>query len=132
MKRVLALFLVLICMLSLVACDKATGSGEPVRGGDVSDMPEIDKNVFDEDVYENGKATFQVTILEIRDGNYLVEPVDGSTELNIADQITVPMTNKNLSPEPEVGDVLEIEYDGSIAESFPAQITNVYSIRIVE
>ena len=48
MKRVLALFLVLICMLSLVACDKATGSGEPVRGGDVSDMPEIDKNVFDE------------------------------------------------------------------------------------
>lgn len=83
-------------------------------------------------MYENGKATFQVTILEIRDGNYLVEPVDGSTELNIADQITVPMTNKNLSPEPEVGDVLEIEYDGSIAESFPAQITNVYSIRIVE
>ena len=149
MKRVLALFLVLICMLSLVACDKATGSGEPVRGCDVSDMPEIDKNVFDEteqtqqaivgsisggesDVYENGKATFQVTILEIRDGNYLVEPVDVSTELNIADQITVPMTNKNLSPEPEVGDVLEIEYDVQIAESFPAQITNVYSIRIVE
>ena len=48
MKRVLALFLVLICMLSLVACDKATGSGEPVRSGDVSDMPEIDKNVFGE------------------------------------------------------------------------------------
>ena len=48
MKRVLALFLVLICMLSLVACDKATGSGEPVSSGDVSDMPEIDKNVFGE------------------------------------------------------------------------------------
>ena len=81
---------------------------------------------------ENGKATFQATILEIRDGYYLVDPVDGSTELKSANQITVPMTNKNLSPEPEVGDVLEIEYDGSIAESFPAQITNVYSIRIVE
>ena len=48
MKRVLALFLVLICMLSVVACDKATGSGEPVRSGDVSDMPESDKNVFGE------------------------------------------------------------------------------------
>lgn len=80
----------------------------------------------------NGKATFQATILEIRDGYYLVEPVDGSTELNSADQITVPMTDMNPSPEPEVGDVLEIEYDGSIAESYPAQITNVYSIRIVE
>ena len=45
MKRVLALFLVLICMLSLVACDKATGSGEPVRDDDVS---EIDKNVSSE------------------------------------------------------------------------------------
>ena len=81
---------------------------------------------------ENGKATFQATILEIRDGYYLVDPVDGSTELKSANQITVPMTNKNLSPEPEVGDVLEIEYDGSIAESYPAQITNVYSIRVIE
>ena len=42
------------------------------------------------------------------------------------------MTNMDSSPEPEVGDVLEIEYDGSIAESYPARITNVYSIRIVE
>jgi predicted small secreted protein len=48
MKRVLTLFLVLICMLSLVACDKATGSGESVRDGDVSDILEIDKNVSSE------------------------------------------------------------------------------------
>ena len=48
MKRVLALFLVLICMLSIVACDKATGSGEPVRDGDVSDISEIDKDVSSE------------------------------------------------------------------------------------
>ena len=33
MKRVLALFLVLICMLSVVACDKATGSEAPVTSG---------------------------------------------------------------------------------------------------
>ena len=112
MRKQLLLILTLSLILAVTACRTYSGGGS-----------EVD---------ENGKATFQVTILEIRDGNYLVEPVDGSTELNIADQITVPMTNKNLSPEPEVGDVLEIEYDGSIAESFPAQITNVYSIRIVE
>lgn len=58
---------------------------------------------------ENGKATFQATILEVRDGYYLVEPVDGSIELNSADQITVPITNINPSPEPEVGDILEID-----------------------
>ena len=54
-----------------------------------------------------------------------------SAELNSADQITIPMINMNPSPEPEVGDVLEIEYDGSIAESYPAQIVNVYGIRVV-
>ena len=42
------------------------------------------------------------------------------------------MINMNPSSEPEVGDVLEIEYDGSIVESYPAQITNVYGIRVVE
>lgn len=78
------------------------------------------------------KATFQAAILEIQDGYYLVEPVEGSTELNSSDQITVPVVNINPSQEPEVGDTLEIVYDGVIAESYPAQISNVYSIRVVE
>ena len=53
-------------------------------------------------------------------------------ELNSSDQITVPVVNINPSQEPEVGDTLEIVYDGVIAESYPAQITNVYSISVVE
>lgn len=77
-------------------------------------------------------ATFQAIILEIHDEYYLVEPVEGSAELNSADQITVPMTSMNDSSEPEVGDILEIVYDGAIAESYPAQISNVYSISVVE
>ena len=112
MRKQLLLILTLSLILAVTACRTSSGRGS-----------EVD---------ENGKATFQATILEVRDGYYLVEPVDGSTELNSADLITVPITNINPSPEPEVGDVLEIEYDGSIAESYPAQITNVYSIRIVE
>ncbi|MDE6846905.1 MAG: hypothetical protein K2J99_14245 [Lachnospiraceae bacterium] len=48
MKKLLALFWVLTCMLSLVACDKATGSEEPVTDGAASDMPEVDKNVSGE------------------------------------------------------------------------------------
>ena len=48
MKRVLVLLGVLICMLSLVACDKATGSERSVIDGEVSDMSEIDKNVSGE------------------------------------------------------------------------------------
>ena len=106
------LLLILILSLILTACGTSSGDGESEVGGDET-------------------VTFQATILEIQDGYYLVEPVEGSAELNSADQITIPMINMNPSPEPEVGDVLEIEYDGSIAESYPAQIVNVYSIRIV-
>ena len=112
MRKQVLVILILSLILTVTACGTSSGGESEVVG--------------------NEKATFQATIVEIHDGYYLVEPVAGSTELNSADQITVPMTNMNPSPEPEVGDVLEIEYDGSIAESYPAQITNVYSISVVE
>lgn len=113
MKKQLLLILTLSLVLIVTACGTSSGGEESKTGG-------------------TEKSTFQAIVLEIRDGCYLVEPVEGSTERNSADQMTVPMENMNASPEPEVGDVLEIEYDGSIAESYPAQITNVYSISVVE
>ena len=112
MKRQLLLILTMSLILLAAACGTSSG-GESKVGGDET-------------------VTFQATIIEIQDDCYLVELVEGSVELNSADRITIPMTNMELSPEPEVGDVLEIEYDGSIAESYPAQITGVYSIRVVE
>ncbi len=113
MKKQLLLILILSLVLMVTACGTISGGEESEAGG-------------------TEKSTFQATILEIHDDYYLVEPVEGSAERNSADQITVPMKNMNASPEPEVGDVLEIEYDGSIAESYPAQITNIYSISVVE
>lgn len=113
MKKQLLLILTMCVLLAVTACGTSGGGEEPEAG-------------------VNEKATFQGTILEIHGDSYLVEPVDGSAELNSADRITVPMANMKPSPEPEVGDVLEIEYDGSIAESYPAQIANVYKISVVE
>ena len=113
MKRQLLLILTMSLILLAAACGTSSGGGESKVGGDET-------------------VTFQATIIEIQDGCYLVEPVEGSAELKSADQITIPMINMEPSPEPEVGDVLEIEYDGSIAESYPAQITKVYSIRVAE
>lgn len=104
MKKLICILTTLAMLLSLAACGGKT---------------------------ENA-AIFWAAVLEINDGYYLVEPVEGSAELKSADQITVPMKNMAPSPEPEVGDILEIEYDGYIAESYPAQINNVYSIRVVE
>ena len=77
-------------------------------------------------------AILRAQILEIHDGYFLVEPVEGSRELRSASKIEIPMKNMISSPEPEVGDVLEIEYDGQIMESYPARISNVYSIRVTK
>ena len=55
---------------------------------------------------------FQAEILEDHNGYYLVKPVEGSWELNSADRIEVSIRNVHPSPEPEIGDVIEIEYSG--------------------
>ena len=75
---------------------------------------------------------FQAEILEIHDGNYLVKPVEGSWDLSSADRIEVPIRNVHPSPEPEIGDVIEIEYAGEILETYPAQIADVYGIKVIE
>lgn len=103
MKKLFCTLTALLILLSLTACGGKTESA----------------------------VTFRAAVLEIHDGYYLVEPVEGSAELKSADRITVPIKNADPSPEPEVGDILEIEYDGCIAESYPAQISNVYGIRVV-
>lgn len=104
MKRFLCLFLTLAVLFSLNAC-----------GGETAD-----------------RVTFQATVLEADESGFLVEPVAGSAELNSSDRIIIPMTTMESSHEPEVGDTLEIVYNGDIAESYPAQINTVYSIRVVE
>ena len=73
---------------------------------------------------------FQAEILEIHNGNYLVKPVEGSWELSSADRIEVSIRNVHPSPEPEIGDVIEIEYSGEILETYPARIADVYSIKV--
>ena len=75
---------------------------------------------------------FQAEILEDHNGYYLVKPVEGSWELNSADRIEVPIRNAHPSPEPEIGDVIEIEYSGEILETYPARIADVYGIKVIK
>lgn len=104
MKNTFYIFITLIVLFAFVACSNKT----------------------------NNKTAFQATVLEVHDNYYLVKPAEGSTELNSADQITVSVTGIDISPKPKVGDIVEIVYDGLIAESYPAQITNVYSIQVIK
>lgn len=73
-------------------------------------------------------AVFQAKILEINDGSYLVEPVEGSPELRSSDRIMVSIKHLDASLEPEIGDIIEIIHSGEIMETDPARLQDVYSI----
>lgn len=75
-------------------------------------------------------AVFQAKILEINDGSYLVEPVEGSPELRSSDRIMVSIKHLDSSLEPKVGDIIQIVHSGEIMESDPARLQDVYSIRV--
>ena len=84
--------------------------------------------------WKNGDSeapVFTATVLEANDGCYLVEPSEGSAERTCADRIEVPISNDTPSPEPRVGDTVEIEYSGVLLETYPAQIADVYAIRVI-
>ena len=42
----------------------------------------------------------------------------------------VPMQKLNASPEPQVGDILEVVYDGRIEELYPAQFPGIGSLKV--
>ena len=77
-------------------------------------------------------SVLNAKLMEICDGYFLVEPLEGSWELSSASRIEVPMQNMESYPEPKVGDILEIEYDGQLQETYPARINTVYSICVTE
>ena len=67
------------------------------------------------------EQTFAATILEKTDGGVLVEPLEGEKERKSSDKISfATSTLENIQV--SVGDVVEITYDGTIMESYPAQI----------
>jgi len=87
-----------------------------------------------------GKVSFGATILEVQKNYLLVSPKEGESELRSADRITVA-TNEAILLDEEGREIeysmfkegmeVEIVYDGMIAESYPAQISTCYEVRIV-
>lgn len=78
---------------------------------------------------ESVTTTFQAVVLESSDTSILAEPMEGSFESASSDQFNIP--NKE-GIKFQAGDVIEIEYDGSIMESYPAQLGKVYRITLIE
>lgn len=79
----------------------------------------------------NDRFVMRATITEIGNGYMLVSPVEGSWELTSSDSFNIPIVNMAPSPEPVVGDIVEIEHNGVIRELYPASFSEVFSITVI-
>ncbi|MBQ5765567.1 MAG: DUF3221 domain-containing protein [Clostridia bacterium] len=78
---------------------------------------------------ENLNPSFTATVLET-EPKLLVTPDADTNEAKSSDKIYVStnLISKNPLPELSVGQKIKIVYSGEIAESYPAQIINVFAI----
>lgn len=79
----------------------------------------------------NDKFVMRATVTEVGNGYMLVTPVDGSWELSSSDCFNISLVNMPASPEPIVGDVVEIEHNGVIQELYPASFSEVFSVTVI-
>lgn len=71
-------------------------------------------------------------IVEIENQAFIVQPVEGSTELKSADRITIFVDQFELTQELKLGDALKIVYSGGILKTYPAQLENIQSIEVIK
>lgn len=81
------------------------------------------------------EVTFNAIVLENKGTSILVNPEDGSPELNSSDKIVVrvPVDNASLKDLSEFteGSKVKITYNGMIMESYPAQI-NAIDVELIK
>ncbi|MBR4084915.1 MAG: hypothetical protein IKK33_11610 [Lachnospiraceae bacterium] len=118
MKKYIALILLLMFVLSLTGCNKQSDN----------EIKEPDNQQVEENI---NTVSFEAVILEVLDASVLVCPVQGSNELKSADKISVSLGKLEIPFNLIVGQTIRIEYDGLIAESYPAQIFNTSQIELV-
>ena len=75
--------------------------------------------------------TFKGTILEINKNSILMEPLEGEDILKSSDRISIGIKDIELPENLLEGDIIEITYSGGVMESYPAQISDIISIKIV-
>lgn len=109
---------------------ESAGSNGCAAPGDGSDqasgeMPGSSSGSLDQE-------TFTAAVLEIHDSWLLVEPLEGEAIHASADRIMVSVSGLEGIPSLQAGDRVDITFDGVLLESYPAQITGVYEIALVE
>ena len=66
---------------------------------------------------------FEGTVIELNDDSAIVEPFEGEDILGSADKISVYLADAD--DEFAVGDGIRVYYDGTVMESYPAQVVEI-------
>lgn len=112
MKKILALFLALCCIVSLAACSSQQGQEEKPNGQD----------------YFNGK------VLEIHDTYILVECLDvtsGAITSGTTAKVSTEVVNAHGTPEMNLGDNVRVVFKG-VKEKDPVSFDTVFSIFLLD
>ncbi len=118
------------------AAEEAFGS-EPEAAPAAVEEPKTEYAVAEESAEATSEAAlsastyFQAEVVEISDGAMLVKPLEGYSEADYADQIRVVIQNMPSSPEPGIGDVIEVTYGGTMTEEDPPSPNGVVSIKVI-
>ena len=81
---------------------------------------------------KDATAVFQGKIIEMNDEAMLVEPLSDYREAGYSERINVPIQYMPSSPEPTVGDVIEVTYNGIMQEERPPWPCGITKVVIVE
>ena len=118
MKRILIVTAALC--LSLTACGTDEGT---------SSVQQPDQQVTEQTA--PAIRTCRATITEISGNALTVTPVEGSWELNSSDKFTISADLLDTGITPTIGMMLEIAYDGSILETYPASFSGIQMVTVV-
>lgn len=105
MKKLIAIILSLAFVLALVGCNQ--------KQADSHDESHV----------------FQAEVIEIDNGTMLVKPLQGYTEAEYSEQISVVMQS---SLEPQIGNIVEITYNGIMTEEAPPSPCGIKKIVVIE
>ena len=118
MKKILLFLTILVLIFSVSGCNKKESETKPETG---ADMPE-----------KSSDCTFKAVVTEVNDAGMVVKPVPGSAELKSSDAIAIGKAAITDNSNPEIGDTYEIVYDGRILETYPAGLSNISRVVLVE
>ena len=110
MKRLIAFLIASVLLISLVGCNQSEKPETPDINGE--------------------EYSFTAKILEKSENSLLLEVSDAKNS-NILEGTQATIAIKSDYPSCSVGDYITVSFDGTVLESYPLQIPNVYSITLL-